>query len=156
MNIDLADTKYNKPVSSNSQKSRDPLKILLILIFMVVLGWFGFLYFQKTTLEKENAVFETSINTTTNRIKEITNSDNPAKKIAVAKILKKAKEGRTIWSKVMAKIIKLETPGISFQDFSSTSKGEIKASVSAKSFNSIQQFIAKLNGNENINNIIIL
>lgn len=155
MNIDLADTKYNKPISSVSQKSRDPLKMVLILVFIGVLAWIGLLYFQKTALEKENALFETSISSTTKRIQKITHSDNPAKKIAVSKILKKLKAKRVIWSEVMAKIIKLESPGISFQDFSSTPEGEIQAIVSAKSFNSIQQFITKLNTNEDVSKIVI-
>jgi Tfp pilus assembly protein PilN len=155
MNIDLADTKYNKPVSSVLQKSRDPLKIILILAFIGVLVWIGFLYFQKITLEKENTLFETSISSTSKRIQEITHSDNPAKKIVVLKVLKKLKAKRMIWSEVMAKIIKLESPGISFQDFSATPEGEIQAIVSAKSFNSIQQFITKLNMNEDVSRIVI-
>jgi hypothetical protein len=60
-----------------------------------------------------------------------------------------------IWSEIMAKIIKLESPGISFQDFSTTPEGEISAVISARSFNSIQQFITKLNANEEVSKIVI-
>lgn len=155
MNIDLADTKYNKPTSATPKKSRDFLKTILILSLLGALLWLGLLFFQKITLEKENESTKLSIQNTTKSIQELINSDNPAKKIAVAKIIKKVKEKRVLWSGVMAKIIKLEIPGISFQDFSSTSDGDIQAILSAKNFNSIQQFIAKLNTNKDVKKIVI-
>ena len=155
MNLNLADTKYKKPASNHPKKSRDFATTILVLIFLAVLAWLGFLFYQKITLEKENTRFETSISTTTKRIKELTNSDNPAKKIAVAKTLKKLEKTRKTWSKVMAKVVKLEIPGIVFEDFAVGKDGEITAVISARSFNSIQQFIAKLNSNEDIKEIVI-
>ena len=155
MNIDLADTKYKKPVESKPKKSRDLLTTILVLGFIGVLAWLGFLFYQKMSLEKDNARLQTSIETTTKRIQELTNSDNPAKKIALAKTLNKLTKQRQLWSEVMAKVIKLESPGLAFQDFSVTEEGEISAVLSARSFNAIQKFIAKLNANEEVSQIII-
>jgi len=155
MNIDLADTKYQKPVSKTPKNSRDFLKTFLILASIGILVWFGILFYQKTTLEKENVRYQTSIETTTERVKKLLNSDNPAKKIAVAKTLNKLEKRRILWSEVMAKIIKLEIPGITFRDFSVGDKGQISATVSARSFNSVQQFVKKLNSDENVSQVVI-
>ncbi len=154
MNIDLADTKYQKPVSEK-KISRDFGKTILIFFLLIILGWGGFLVYQKISLTKEQTSLKTSINTIATSVKTLTNSDNPAKKILVAKTLKKIKNKRILWSEVMAKIVKLENPGISFQDFTVTPEGEVSGTMSARSFNAIQQFIAKLNKKEDIQQIVI-
>ncbi len=155
MNIDLADTKYQKPRSTNQKNSRNLLSTILILVFLGVLTWIGFLFFQKTNLEKENARYQISIDTTTNRIKELTRSDNPAKKIAIAKILKKLESRRLPWSEIMKKIVKLESPGITFLDFEVEKEGAVSAVITARNFNALQQFVAKLNTNEKVSQIVL-
>ena len=152
MNINLADKKYEEEAKN---KAKDPTGKLLIFLMIVVLILFGYLLFKKNILENDNERYTESIRLSSQKISDLTNSDNPAKKIMVSKIVKKAKEKRILWSEVMAKIIKLETPGISFLDFSTTEKGEVTALVSANDFKSISQFVANLNANEGVSRVIL-
>lgn len=155
MDIDFTNTKYTKPASSGVKRRKDPFKILIILIFVVILGWGGYLFAQKEILSKENKRFETSIESLNKQVKTLLNSENPAKKIAVSKTLNKISSKRILWSKKMAEVLKLEIPGVSFRDFSVTKEGEVTAILSTKNFNSIQNFVNKLNTNDGIDDVVI-
>ena len=156
MNIDLVGKRQEENMSDGSDGGgKDPVKILLIFILVIVLAWMGILLFKKINLDQENDRLKSSIILSSKKIREIVNSDDPAKKIMVSKIVKNAKEKRIIWSKMMADIINLKTSGISFVDFSSTNKGEIKALISAKNISAITQFVASLNANEKVDKVVI-
>ncbi len=55
----------------------------------------------------------------------------------------------------MAKIIKLETPGIKFRDFSVDKDGKTTATIATSTFEALNKFVAKLNESPEISDIVV-
>ncbi len=93
MEIDFTKNNYEKP-AEQGKKSRDAFVSVMIFVFILIFGAAGYLFFQRYSLQQEKAKLEASITSITNNIKSLTNTDNPAQKILVAKKINKIKKIR--------------------------------------------------------------
>jgi len=157
MNFDLnisPNKKYIKATSSLHKKETDFFGNILLFILLLCLLLGGYLYMKKTNLEKENTRYNTSIENSIATIKKLTNSDNPAKKILIGKILANAKNKRVKWSNVINEILKLKMSRLMDFSYDIESK-KVKAVVITNDYKSFRLLVNNLEKNEEISKLII-
>lgn len=135
----------NISVANPRKKGKNTKPIVLWGIAFVLLGvWTGSLWWQKDTAEKEAQQLLTSIENIKKQLVEKQEGKSLRSISESVRILKKAEEARTPWSKIMQNVLQYETAGLTFETFSISPEKNISVSASAKNLNQIKQLIQRL------------